>query len=73
MRRARRKWAEVMTLIQAGKKVGSSTSDPTYLPDDRVTLSRFLLFYGLELGVSSVWNVRTCCVDDTNRELSMGI
>lgn len=29
--------AAVMTLIPAGKKVGSSTSDPTHLPDDRVT------------------------------------
>lgn len=44
----------VMTLIQAGKKVGSSTSDPTCLPDNCVTSLRFLLFCGPELGVLSV-------------------
>jgi hypothetical protein len=45
------KRVRAMTLFS---RVGSSTSDPTYLPDDRVTLSRFLLSCGHELGVSSV-------------------
>ena len=49
-----RKRAAAMTLMPAGEEVGSSTSDPTYLPDDRVTSSRFLLCCGPGLGVSSV-------------------
>jgi hypothetical protein len=44
----------MMTLILTGYKVGSSTSDPTYLPDDRVTLLQFSLFCDFELGVSSI-------------------
>jgi hypothetical protein len=42
--RALEKRAAMMTLVPANGQVGSSTSDPTYMPDDRVTLSRFLLF-----------------------------
>jgi hypothetical protein len=42
--RTHKERAAMMTLVPTSGQVGSSTSDPTYVPDDRVTLSRFLLF-----------------------------
>lgn len=54
-------------------KVGSSTTDPTYVPVGRVTSSRCFLFRGFEFGVLSARNVRTCCIDDINRASSMEI
>jgi hypothetical protein len=60
--------AAMMTLVPTSGQVGSSTIDPTYLPDDRVTLSRFLLFVLLS-SVSRVFEMSERVVwDDINRE-----
>lgn len=50
--------AAVLTLMAGKGKDGSSTTDPTYVPGDRVTSSRCSLFRDADFGVLSVRDVR---------------